>query len=280
MKEISTKKITEEVAKLCVEANIFIDEKLLQAFNKFKEIEESENGKIVFSEIIENAEIAKKDKKPICQDTGIAVVFVEIGQEVHIIDGSITDAINEGVKKGYKEGYLRKSVVDNPLTRKNTGDNTPAIIHYEIVPGDKLKITVAPKGAGSENMSALKMLKPSEGWEGIKKFVKETVEIAGPNPCPPIIIGVGIGGNFEKVALLAKKALLRDIGEHNPDSNIAKLEDELLKVVNSTGIGPQGYGGRITAIQVNIEVYSCHIASLPVAVNINCHVARHKKIIL
>lgn len=280
MKEISAKKIVEEVATLCVDANIFIDEKLLCSFKKFKELEESELGKIVFSEIIENAEIAKEDRKPLCQDTGLTVVFVEIGQNVCIVDGSLTEAINEGVRKGYREGYLRKSVIASPLSRKNTGDNTPAIIHYDIVSGDKLKITVMPKGGGSENMSTLKMLKPSDGWEGIKKFVKETVEVAGSNPCPPIIVGVGIGGNFEKVALLAKKALLREIGEHNPDPNIAKLENELLEVVNSTGIGPQGYGGRITAMQVNIEVYPCHIASLPVAVNINCHSTRHKEIIL
>lgn len=280
MKEISAKKIVEEVATLCVDANIFIDEKLLCSFKKFKELEESELGKIVFSEIIENAEIAKEDRKPLCQDTGLTVVFVEIGQNVCIVDGSLTEAINEGVRKGYREGYLRKSVIASPLSRKNTGDNTPAIIHYDIVSGDKLKITVMPKGGGSENMSTLKMLKPSDGWEGIKKFVKETVEVAGSNPCPPIIVGVGIGGNFEKVALLAKKALLREIGEHNPDPNIAKLENELLEVVNSTGIGPQGYGGRITAMQVNIEVCPCHIASLPVAVNINCHSTRHKEIIL
>lgn len=280
MREISTKKIVEEVAELCVNTNYYVDEKLLHAFINFKEKEESELGKIVFSELVENAKIAKEKKKPICQDTGLAVVFVEIGQDVRIVDGNIFDAINEGVRKGYKEGFLRKSILDNPLTRKNTGDNTPAVVHYEIVPGDKLKITVAPKGGGSENMSALKMLKPSDGWEGIKKFVKETVEAAGSNPCPPIIVGVGIGGSFEKAAILAKKSLLREIGKHNPSQDIAKLEDELLEIINKTGVGPQGYGGRITALQVNIEVYPCHIASLPVAININCHVARHGEVIL
>lgn len=280
MREISIKKIVEAVAELCVNTNYYIDKNLLHAFIDFKEKEESELGKIVFSELIENAKIAKEKKKPICQDTGLAVVFLEIGQDVRIVDGNIFDAINEGVRKGYREGFLRKSIVDNPLTRKNTGDNTPAVVHYEIVPGDKLKITVVPKGGGSENMSALKMLKPSDGWGGIKKFVKETIESAGPNPCPPIIVGVGIGGSFEKAAILAKKSLLREIGKHNPSQDIAKLEDELLEMINKTGIGPQGYGGRITALQVNIEVYPCHIASLPVAININCHVARHGEVIL
>jgi len=215
-----------------------------------------------------------------CQDTGFAVIFLDIGQDVHITGGDLYDAVNEGVRRGYQEGYLRKSILGHPLERKNTCDNTPAVIHTCIVPGDKLKITMAPKGGGSENMSGLKMLKPAEGVAGVKKFVLETVSAAGPNPCPPIVVGVGIGGTFEKAALIAKEALLRPIDQKSPLPDIAKLEEELLDEINRLGIGPQGLGGRITALAVHIEVFAAHLASLPVAVNINCHAARHKSIIL
>ena len=224
-----------------------------------------------------NAEVARSEAVPMCQDTGYTVVFLELGQDVHIVGGGLEDAVNEGVRRGYKEGYLRKSIVGHPLERKNTGDNTPAVIHTRIVPGDKLRIIVAPKGGGSENMSAIKMFKPAEGVEGVKKFVVETVQAAGPNPCPPIVVGVGIGGTFEKAALLAKEALLREVGEPSPRPEIAVLEQELLELVNKLGIGPQGLGGSTTALGVHVEIYPAHIASLPVAVNINCHATRHKE---
>jgi fumarate hydratase subunit alpha len=237
-------------------------------------------GKEIISQLLENAKIAKNEKLPICQDTGFTVVFVEIGQEVEITGGNLYDAINEGVRRGYKEGYLRKSIVDHPLRRKNTGDNTPAVIHTEIVPGDQLKISIIPKGAGCENMSGLAMLKPAQGIEGIKNFVVETVRKAGANPCPPIVVGVGVGGTFEKVALLAKKALLRKMDSYNEDNEMSQLEKELLIEINKLGIGPQGLGGRSTALRVFIEWFPCHIASLPVAVNIECHAHRHKEIII
>lgn len=229
---------------------------------------------------MENAKIANEENVPMCQDTGYAVFFVELGQEVHIVDGYLYDAINEGVRKGYQEGYLRKSIVGHPLLRQNTGDNTPAVIHTTVVPGDKISITIAPKGGGSENMSGIAMLKPAQGVEGVKNFVLEQVKKAGPNPCPPIVVGVGIGGTFEKSALLAKEALLRPIGQKNPLPDIAELEDELLTKVNQLGIGPQGLGGRTTALAVHVEIYAAHIASLPVAVNINCHATRHKSVVL
>lgn len=228
-------------------------------------------------QLITNAEIARENKVPMCQDTGFAVIFVELGQEVSITGGNLYDAINAGVRKGYTDGYLRKSIVGHPLDRKNTGDNTPAVIHTSIVPGDKLKITVAPKGGGSENMSGIKMLKPAEGIEGVKKFVLEVVKAAGPNPCPPIVVGVGIGGTFEKAALLSKESLLRPLGRPSHLPEVAGLELELRDSINSLGIGPQGLGGKTTALAVHIEVFPCHIASLPVAVNINCHAARHKE---
>ncbi|OGW39340.1 MAG: fumarate hydratase, partial [Nitrospirae bacterium GWD2_57_9] len=227
----------------------------------------------------ENARIAKEDHIPICQDTGIAIFFVEVGQDLRIKNGFLSDAINEGVRKGYREGYLRMSVVD-PISRRNTGDNTPAIIYTEVVPGDRLRISFMPKGAGSENMSVIRMLRPTEGVEGIREFVIECVKRAGANPCPPVVIGVGIGGDFEKAALIAKKALLRPVGSPNPKLELASLEETLLKAVNKTGIGPEGLGGKVTAMAVHLEIYPCHIASLPVAVNINCHAARHKTIIL
>lgn len=275
-REIQVLQIAEAVKKMCVDANIFLEPALKDAFKKYSSEEESPAGREVFGILEKNAAIAERENKPVCQDTGITIVFVKIGQDVRVAGGGIEDAINEGVRQGYKEGFLRKSVLSDPLERKNTGDNTPAVIYYEIISGDGLRIEVAPKGGGSENMSAIRMLKPSQGVEGVKEFVLETVSKAGPNPCPPIIVGVGIGGTFEKAALLAKKAVLRPFGKSNPDGKKADLERELLELVNKTGIGPAGFGGRITAMQVNVETYPCHIASLPVAVNIQCHASRHK----
>ena len=280
MREIKASDITESVARLCTEANIKLGDDVYSALQKAEQTEESPVGREVLAQLLENADIARAERMPICQDTGFAVIFVELGQDVHITGSLLNDAINAGVAKGYTEGYLRKSIVAHPLDRKNTGNNTPAVIHVEVVPGDKLKITIAPKGGGSENMSAVNMLKPSDGVEGVKRFVVDTVKSAGPNPCPPIIIGVGIGGTMEKAALLAKKSLLREVGEHNPNPTDAQLEEELLDLVNKTGIGPAGLGGRTTALAVNIETFPCHIASLPVAVNIQCHAARHKEVIL
>jgi len=277
MREIKASDISAAVAELCVSANCELCDDVYQALKDGAAREESPLGKDVLCQLVENADIARSEQVPMCQDTGIAVVFAELGQDVHITGGLLSDAINAGVAKGYSEGYLRKSVVAHPLERENTGDNTPAAIYTEVVPGDRLKITVLPKGAGSENMSAATMLKPSDGAEGVKKFVVEMVKAAGPNPCPPIIVGVGIGGTMDKAALLAKKALLRRVGEHNPNPADAELERELLRLANSTGIGPAGLGGRITALAVNVETFPCHIASLPVAVNIQCHAARHKE---
>ncbi len=268
------------MAKLCKDANYFLGQDMLDALQKAYDQEISLTGKEIIQQIIDNAEIAKSEEVPMCQDTGFAVIFVELGQEVHIEGGSLEDAINEGVRRGYTDGYLRKSIVGHPLERVNTGDNTPAVIHLKLVPGDKLKITLAPKGGGSENMSAFKMLKPAEGVEGVKQFVLDTVTAAGPNPCPPIVVGVGIGGTFEKSALLSKESLLRSVGTPNPRPEIAELERELLAAVNNLGIGPQGLGGRITAVAVHVEIYPAHIASLPVAVNLNCHASRHKEVIL
>ena len=279
MREIHVDEIRDNVARICIEASYDLSEDVCNAFDRAQETETAPAAKEVIGLLKENARIAREDRIPICQDTGIAVFFVEIGQDLRIKNGLLTDAINEGVRKGYKEGYLRKSVVD-PLTRKNTGDNTPAIIYTEVVPGDKLKISFMPKGAGSENMSVIRMLRPTEGIEGIKEFVLECVRQAGANPCPPIVVGVGIGGTFEKAALMAKKSLLRYIGSPNPKLELASLEEELLKAVNRTGIGPEGLGGKVTAMAVHIESHPCHIASLPVAVNINCHAARHKTITL
>ncbi|RMF95154.1 MAG: fumarate hydratase [Candidatus Schekmanbacteria bacterium] len=279
MKTIKASQITDAVKKMCMDANYDLGEDVVKALDEAIEKEESPVCKVVLQHIKENSEIARRDSVPMCQDTGFAVIFAEIGQDVHI-EGNFVDAVNEGVRQGYKEGYLRKSIVADPLNRVNTGDNTPAVIHTSIVPGDSLKIIMAPKGGGSENMSGLKMLKPSDGVEGIKQFILERVSEAGPNPCPPIVVGVGIGGTFEVAALLAKKSLTRELGKHNPDPEIAKLEEEMLEKVNKLGIGPQGYGGRITALAVHIEKHPCHIASLPVAVNINCHAHRHKEVVL
>ncbi len=279
MREIHVEEIRDNVAQMCVDAAYNVSDDVLTAFDRALETETAPAAKEILSLLKENARIARDEHIPVCQDTGIAIFFVEIGQDLRIKNGFIVDAINEGVRKGYREGYLRKSVVD-PITRRNTGDNTPAIIYSELVPGDKLKISFMPKGAGSENMSVIRMLRPTEGVEGIRDFVLECVMKAGANPCPPVVIGVGIGGDFEKAALLAKKALLRPVGSPNAKLDLASLEEMLLKTVNKTGIGPEGLGGKVTAMAVHVESFPCHIASLPVAVNINCHAARHKTIIL
>jgi len=281
MRELNVDVITKTVEKLCIESNYFLPRDVKKALEDAVLKEESPVGRDTLLDILKNAEIAARNQVPICQDTGLTVVFVELGQDLRVVGGDFYEAINEGVRRGYKNGYLRKSAVDDPfLLRKNTGDNTPAIIHTTIVKGDKLKIIIAPKGGGSENMSALRMLTPSEGVKGIKKFVIDTVDKAGSNPCPPVIVGVGIGGTVEMTALIAKKALLRTVGEHNPNSEVAKLENELLEEINNLGIGPQGFGGRITALAVNIETFPAHLASMPVAVNIQCHAARHKEAVL
>ncbi|MDD3569824.1 MAG: fumarate hydratase [Lachnospiraceae bacterium] len=275
MREIETAKITEAVKKMCIDANYFLNSDIYEALECAKNNESSPIGKEMLCQITKNADIAKANNVPICQDTGMAIVFVEIGQEVHISGGSLADAINEGVRQGYTVGYLRKSVVSDPFIRVNTKDNTPAIIHFNLVEGDGLKIEIAPKGAGSENMSKIYMMKPSDGIEGAKQAILDTIEAAGPNPCPPMVIGVGCGGNFETAALLAKKALLRPVGSHSDKEHIKEMEIELLEKINSTGIGPQGLGGKTTALGINIETYATHIACMPIAVNISCHVTRH-----
>jgi len=281
MREINVAEITDAVEKLCIESNYYLPEDVKRALEKAAETEESPLGKEILRDILKNEEIARTKNVPICQDTGSAVFFVEIGQEVHIVGGDFNEAMDEGVRRGYKNGYLRKSTVEVPfIVRKNRGDNTPAIIHTTIVPGDKIKLVIAPKGVGSENMSALAMLNPSDGVEGIKKFVVGTVDKAGSNPCPPIIVGVGIGGTIETTTLIAKKALLRTVGEHNADPKVAQIEKELLEEVNALGIGPQGFGGRTTALAVNIETFPAHIGGMPVAVNLQCHVARHKEAVI
>jgi len=278
MRELETSRIAEEVARLCMEANFELEDDVQKALEKAYDTEESPAGKEVLRQIIENSGIARSERMPMCQDTGLAVIFVEIGQDVHITGGDFEGAINEGVAKGYTEGYLRKSALADPVRGGNTGDNTPAVIHTTIVPGDTLKLWVVPKGGGSENMSRIAMMKPADGVEGIKKFVVENVKAASGNPCPPIIVGVGIGGTFERCAQLAKRALLREIGSTHPDEFYAALEAELLEMVNDTGVGPMGLGGRTTALAVHIEVAPRHIASFPVSMNINCHAARHKYI--
>lgn len=276
MRTIDVSEITDAVRKLCIEANYFLPEDIKDRFDSALAEETFPMAKNFIRILKENAEVAAQENMPICQDTGMAIVFIEMGQDVHLVGGSIEDAVNEGVRRGYADGYLRKSVVKDPLERVNTSDNTPAIIHYEIVPGDDFTITVSPKGFGSENMSRIRMLKPSDGVEGVVQFILDSVKEAGPNPCPPIIVGVGIGGSFEKAAYLAKKSLLRPIDERNPNEYYANLEKEVLTAVNQLGIGPQGFGGLTTALAVNIETYATHIAGLPVAVNISCHATRHK----
>ncbi|MBF1166994.1 MAG: fumarate hydratase [[Eubacterium] sulci] len=274
MREIDSSLISEVVARLCIDANYHLPPDMKKQIISSSNEESWETASIILDQIIENFNIADENLQPICQDTGLACVFLSIGQDVHI-KGNLEEAVNEGVRKGYSQGYLRKSVVSDPLKRVNTGDNTPAMIYYDICPGDKIKITVAPKGFGSENMSQIKMLKPSDGIEGVKDFVIKVVEDAGPNPCPPIVVGVGIGGTFDKAAYLAKKALMRPVDQRNSEDFYAELEEELLEKINALGIGPQGFGGRTTALAVNIEKFPTHIAGLPVAVNINCHVTRH-----
>lgn len=280
MREINVKEVENAVRNLSIEANYYVGEDIKDALIEFKKNEPFKIAEEVLDKIILNDEIACKEQMPMCQDTGMACVFLEIGQDIHFVGGLLEDAINEGVRRGYEEGYLRKSVVKDPIDRVNTKDNTPAIIYYDIVPGDKVKITLAPKGFGSENMSRIGMLKPADGLEGVKKFIIDTVEQAGPNPCPPMVIGVGIGGTFDKAAYLAKKALLRPINVRNSNEFYKNLEEELLEKINKLGIGPQGFGGRTTALGLNIETYPTHIAGLPVAVNINCHATRHKDITL
>lgn len=275
MRELNVEKITQAVKEMCIEANYFLSPDMNEAIKDSMKNEESEIGKKILSQLEENLKIAKEDMIPICQDTGMAVVFLKIGQDVHLVGGSITDAVNEGVKEGYTEGFLRKSVVKDPIIRENTKDNTPAVIHYEMVEGENVEITVAPKGFGSENMSKIYMLKPAEGIEGVKAAVLSAVKDAGPNACPPMVLGVGIGGTFEKCALLAKKALLRPIGKHSEISYVKDLEEELLEKINNLGIGPGGLGGKVTALSVSVETYPTHIAGMPVAVNICCHVNRH-----
>jgi fumarate hydratase subunit alpha len=279
MREIQAERITEVVRRLCISANNHLPQDVKDCFEKSYEGESWGQAREILERIMENYQIADREDCPVCQDTGVACVFVKLGQEVHI-DGDLNEAIHEGVRQGYAQGYLRKSVVRDPLDRVNTGDNTPAMIYFDIVPGDVCEITVAPKGFGSENMSQIKMLKPSDGEQGVKDFVVKVVEEAGPNPCPPIVVGVGVGGTFDKAAYLAKKALMRHAGEPNPNPYYAAMEQELLERINALGIGPQGFGGKTTALAVHIEQFPTHIAGLPVAVNINCHVTRHQTEVL
>lgn len=278
LREIQASQITEVVKNLCMEANYDIGEDVLGALRKAAETEESPTGKEILKIILENDKIAHEERVPSCQDTGFAVLFCELGQDVHVVGGDFQEAINEGVRQGYTEGYLRKSIVDDPvIDRVNTKDNTPAVIYTDIVPGDSLKIVFAPKGGGSENMSEVKMMKAADGIEGVKDFVVDKVKRSGGNPCPPVIVGVGLGGTFDRCALLAKKALLRPLGEHHPDPRYAEAEKELLERINKLGIGPMGLGGTTTALAVHIEVFPCHIASMPAAVNMQCHAGRHKE---
>ena len=280
MRTLHTDKIIEAVKEMCISANLYLADDMDGKIRQAAKEEDSTLGKQILNQLIENMKIAGEDKTPICQDTGMAVFFVNVGQDLHIEGMNLTDAINEGVRRGYTDGYLRKSVVKDPLQRENTGDNTPAIIHYDIVPGDQMEITIAPKGFGSENMSKVYMLKPADGEEGIRQSVLAAVKDAGPNACPPMVVGIGLGGDFELAAKLAKKALTRPAGSHSEKEHIAKLEDEILELVNKTGIGPGGLGGKTTALAVNIETYATHIAGMPLAVNMCCHVNRHKTVVL
>lgn len=280
MRELPAREITDAVAKLVMDANMDLGADVLNSFEENLKKEESPAGQEVLKELIENARIAKDEWMPICQDTGFEVVFVELGQEVHVTGGDFETAVHDGIRKGSEEGYLRRSIVEHPLERVNTTDNAPGIIHISIVPGDKVKLTVAPKGGGSENMSRIGMLPPAKGFDGMKDFIVETVSIAGSNPCPPIVIGVGMGGTFEKAAFLAKKSLLRELGKPAEREIDARLEKEALEAVNKLGIGPQGLGGRTTALACHVESYPAHIATMPIAVNIQCHAARHKETVL
>lgn len=276
MREIQASMITDTIERLCIEANQVLPDDIKKSIQTCRSCEDGQIASGILDNIIENYEIAENEQVPICQDTGMACVFLEIGQDVHITGGDLSEAVDEGVRRGYTNGYLRKSVVKDPVRRGNTGDNTPAMLYTEIVPGENIKITVGPKGFGSENMSAIRMFKPSAGIEGIKDFILETVETAGPNPCPPMVVGVGIGGTFDKAALLAKKALMRPVDSENEDPYYADLEKEMLEKINQLGIGPQGFGGRTTALGLNIETMPTHIAGMPCAINISCHVTRHK----
>lgn len=280
MREVDVKEISDAVRDLSVSTNCELGEREVEYLKRMLDLEQSPTGKEIISMLLENADIARKEMIPICQDTGFAVVFLELGQDVHLVGGKLDEAVADGVRRGYTEGYLRKSILSDPIKRVNTNDNTPPVMHLSIVPGDKIKIILAPKGGGSENMSSVRMLKPADGIEGVKDFVVERVISAGGNPCPPVVVGVGIGGTFEKCAYLAKKALLRPLGERHPDPFYAGVEEELLRRVNESGVGPQGLGGRITALDVHIETYPCHIASLPAAVNLNCHASRHGEIVI
>jgi len=280
MRQVSVADITAAVSDLCQTANFDLGEDVVTRVRQSLVVEGSPVGREILQQILDNAAIAAEERVAMCQDTGFAVVFCELGQDVRLVGGGLEEAINEGVRIGYREGYLRKSIVEHPWRRKNTGDNTPAVVHLRLVPGDRVKLTVAPKGGGSENMSRLAMLKPADGLDGIRRFVVDSVVQAGPNPCPPVVIGVGVGGTFERVALLAKEALLRPLGRHHSDPEVAALERAILEEVNLSGVGPAGLGGRITALWASVETYPCHIASLPVAVNLNCHAARHKETVL
>lgn len=280
MRQLHVDEVAAAVARLVQEANCVLEPDVAWAIARARSREESPVGKAVLAQLVENATIAEAERVPMCQDTGVALVFLEIGQDLHLVGGDLTEAVNRGVAQGYQEGYLRKSMLDDPIRRKNTGDNTPAMIYTNVVPGDRLRIRVACKGGGSENMSRLQMLPPSAGWEGAKRFIVETVAQAGPNACPPVIVGVGIGGNFDKCALLAKLALLRPVGQPHPDPEWAAREEELLEAINKLGVGPMGLGGTVTALAVHIEVMGCHITALPVAVNIECHAHRHKEVVL
>jgi fumarate hydratase subunit alpha len=275
MRDVNVKEISDAVRDLSITSNFVLGDSEMEYLKKMMEVEESPTGKEIFSMMLENARIAREENIPICQDTGFAVVFIELGQDVHLVGGDLNEAVADGVRRGYTEGYLRKSILGDPIKRVNTGDNTPPVIHLSIVPGEKVTVIVAPKGGGSENMSEVRMLKPSDGIEGVKDFVVERVEASGGNPCPPVVVGVGIGGTFEKCAYLAKRALLRPLGRRHPDPFYAQIEEELLMRINQSGVGPQGLGGRVTALDVHIETYPCHIASLPAAVNLNCHATRH-----
>jgi fumarate hydratase subunit alpha len=280
MREVSVKQITKELKRMCMEANYVLSADVKAKLEAQVAVEASPIGESILKDIVKNANVAATNAVPMCQDTGMAVVFLEIGQDVHLVDGDLKEAVNEGVRQGYGEGFLRKSVVKDPILRGNTGDNTPAIIHVDIVPGDKLKMTLAPKGFGSENMSRSKMLKPSDGMQGVEDFIVETVSLAGPNPCPPIVVGVGVGGTIEKAALMAKHALTKELEDTHPEKHISDLETRALDRINKLGIGPQGLGGTTTALGINIETYPTHIAGLPVVVNINCHAARHVECVL
>jgi fumarate hydratase subunit alpha len=275
MREVNVKLVSDAVKDLSISTNCILGDEEVAYIKKMLNVEESPTGKEILDMMLENARIARDEMIPICQDTGFTVIFLEVGQEVHFTGGDINEALADGVRRGYTDGFLRKSILSDPIKRNNTGDNTPPVVHLSIVPGDKVKVTLAPKGGGSENMSGVKMLKPAEGIEGVKNFVVERVDASGGNPCPPVVVGVGIGGTFEKCAYLAKKALLRPLGSRHADPFYAEVEEEILRRVNATGIGPQGLGGRVTALDVHIETYPCHIASLPCAVNLNCHASRH-----